>query len=52
MTFPTILEVKEILCSFILLLEGKTGKEIPETSRLEFLFILFFQMQKATLLGC
>ena len=27
----------EILCSFILVLEGKTGKEIPESSKLEFL---------------
>ena len=29
--------VTEILCSFWLVLEGKTGKEIPESSRLEFL---------------
>ena len=36
-TFLTILGVVEILCSFRLLLEGKTGKEIPESSRLEFL---------------
>ena len=35
-TFLTILEVTEILCSFKLVLEGKTGKEIPESSRLEF----------------
>ena len=28
--------VIEILCSFKLILEGKTGKEIPELSRLEF----------------
>ena len=34
MIFLTILEVTEILCSFKL---GKTGKEIPESSRLEFL---------------
>ena len=27
----------EILCSFKLVLEGKTGKYIPESSRLEFL---------------
>ena len=27
----------EILCSFRLVLEGKTGKEMPESSRLEFL---------------
>ena len=37
MTFLTILEVMEILCGFILVLEEKTGKEIPESSRLEFL---------------
>ena len=36
-TFLTILAVTEILCSFRLALEGKTGKEIPESSRLEFL---------------
>ena len=29
--------VTEILWSFKLVLEGKTGKEIPESSRLEFL---------------
>ena len=28
--------VTEILCGFKLVLEGKTGKEIPELSRLEF----------------
>ena len=27
----------EILCSFRLVLEGKTGKQIPDSSRLEFL---------------
>ena len=37
MTFLTILGVTEILCSFKLVLEGKTGKEIPESSRLEFI---------------
>ena len=37
MTFSTIFEVTEILYSFKLVLEGKTGKEIPESSRLEFL---------------
>ena len=37
MTFLTILGVMEKLCSFRLFLEGKTGKEIPESSRLEFL---------------
>ena len=30
MTFLTILEVMEILCSFRLVLEEKTRKEIPE----------------------
>ena len=37
MKFLNILEVTEILCSFKLVLERKTGKEIPESSRLEFL---------------
>ena len=37
MTLLTILGVTEILCSFRLVLEGKTGKEIPESSRFEFL---------------
>ena len=37
MNFLTILGVTEILCSFRLVLEGKTVKEIPESSRLEFL---------------
>ena len=37
MTFLTILGVMEILCNLRLVLEGKTGKEIPESSRLEFL---------------
>ena len=36
-TFLTILGVMEILCSFRLVLEGKTGKEISESSRLELL---------------
>ena len=36
-TLLTILGVMEILCSFRLVLEGKTGKEMPESSRLEFL---------------
>ena len=40
MTFSTILGVTEILCSFRLVLEGKTGKDIPESSRLEFNFAL------------
>ena len=33
MAFLTILGVTEILCSFRLVLEGKTGKEIPQSSR-------------------
>ena len=37
MTFLAVLGVTEILCSLRLVLEGKTGKEIPESSRLEFL---------------
>ena len=37
MTFLTILGVIEILCSFKLVLEGKTGKGIPESSRLQFI---------------
>ena len=36
MTFSTNLGLTEILCSFRLVLEGKTGKEIPESSRFEF----------------
>ena len=35
--FLTILGVTEILCSFRLTLEQKTGKEIPDSSRLELL---------------
>ena len=37
MTFLNILGVTEILCSFRLVLKGKTGKEIYESSMLEFL---------------
>ena len=37
MTFLTILGVMEISCNFRLVIEGKTGKEIPESSSLEFL---------------
>ena len=36
MTFLTILGVTEILCSVKLVLEEKTGKKIPKSSRLEF----------------
>ena len=38
-TFLTNLGVAEMLCSFRLVLKGKTGKEVPES--LEFLKILF-----------
>ena len=37
LAFLTILGVTKILCNFTLVLEGNTGKEIPESSRLEFL---------------
>ena len=37
MIFLTILGVMTILCSFGLVLEGKTGNKIPESSILEFL---------------
>ena len=37
MTFLTILGVIETLCTFRLVLEWKTGNEIPESSRLDFL---------------
>ena len=36
MTFLIISGVTEILCSFRLVLEGKTAKKIPESSRLVF----------------
>ena len=36
MTLLTILGVTELLCSFKLVLDGKTGKEIPESSRLDY----------------
>ena len=34
MTFSAILGVTEISCCFKLVIERKTGKEIPESSRL------------------
>ena len=37
MTFLTILGVLDMLCSLRLVLEDKTDKEMPESSRLEFL---------------
>ena len=45
MTFLNVLGVPKILCSFRLVLEGKTGKKIPESSRLEFLEKFFFSKQ-------
>ena len=36
MTFLTNLAVSEILCNIRLVLEGKTGKGIPDSSRLKF----------------
>ena len=36
MTFLTIFGDTEVLCSFRLVLEGKAGKEISESSRLGF----------------
>ena len=47
--FLTILGLTEILCSFRLVLEEKAGKEIPESSRLEFsekFLVSTYQMQK------
>ena len=37
MTFLTILGIMKILWSFKLVLEGNTGRAIPESSRLELL---------------
>ena len=37
MTFLIILEYTEILCSFKLVLKGKTGEEVAGSSSLEFL---------------
>ena len=37
MTFLTLLSVMEIICSFRLVLDGKTGEEIPRSSRSELL---------------
>ena len=53
MTFLIILGVIEILRSFKLVLEWKTGKEITDSSRLTFLesfqqTILLYQMHKTT----
>ena len=41
MNFLTTLGVTEMLCSFRLVLEGKLGKGIPTSSRLEFLETFF-----------
>ena len=42
MTFLTNLRVTEILCSFRLVIEGKTGKKISKSTRLEFLKNSYF----------
>ena len=50
MTFLTIVGVTEILCSFRLVLQEKTDKEKPESSRLEFLekfFVNNFALSEA-----
>ena len=56
MAFLIIFGVTKMLCNFRLVLEGKTGKEIPKSSKLEFLekflTILLYQMQNAEPLGC
>ena len=54
MTFLTILGVTEILCSFGLLLDGKTSKDISKSSRLKFLekLLVLYKMQKPTPSGC
>ena len=57
MTFLFSLGVREISCNFRLVLYGRAGKEIPESSRLEFLekFLeknLLHQMQKAAAQVC
>ena len=41
MTFLTNMGVREIRCSFRLVIEGKIGKDIPASSRLEFLEMFF-----------
>ena len=56
MTFLSVLGVMELLCSFRLVLEGKTGKRIPQSSRIELLanfwqIILLYQVQILTPLG-
>ena len=47
MTFLIILGVTEILCSFRLVVEWKTGKEIKITQVI-MIRILLYQMQKTT----
>ena len=53
MTFLTNLGVTEILRSFRLVLEGKTGKEIPGSSRLEFFKVhqVYVQVSKDKHIG-
>ena len=53
MTFLTNLGVTEIFRSFRLVLEGKTGKEIPGSSRLEFFKVrqVYVQVSKDKHIG-
>ena len=46
MTFTTNLGVTEILCSFRLVQEGKVGKEIPKSLKLEFLEKFWFSRSR------
>ena len=57
MTFLTILVVIKVSCRLRLVLEGKTGVDVCESSSLEFLekFLannFIYQMQKRTPAGC
>ena len=55
MTFLTNTGVTKMLCSFRLVLERKTGKEMPESSRLEFLEKVFskqFSLIRCMYRGC
>ena len=54
MFFLPILGVTEILCSFRLVLEEKTGKELPESSLEEFSAnnCALSDAEKTTPLGC
>ena len=57
MTFLSNLPVTKILYSFKLVVEGKTGKGITESSRLDFLdkfsqTVLLYQIHNVTPPGC